>query len=145
MNFNFDYYYAEENEVDISITGEGTYVFEGVSPENPIDLANISNISFSLKNGLDKTITGVKVDEIYITTTGSKQSASIDLLNEEHEVIATQEAVFRGKQNGATLSIVFDGISIANGEILHVTFDKNRVTNGRVNTIGVSITPIFAE
>ena len=143
MNFNFDYYFEEENEVDISITGEGTYVFEGVSPENPIDLANIANITFSLKNGLDKTITGIRVDVTYITTTGSKQSAEIDLLNEEHTVIATKTVEFRGKQNGATLSIMFDNININKNDILHVTFDQGKVTNGRVNTIGVSITPIF--
>ena len=143
LNFNFDYYFEEENEVDISITGEGTYVFEGVSPENPIDLANIANITFSLKNGLDRKIVGIRVDVIYNTATGSKQSAVIDLLNEEHTVIATKTVEFRGKQNGTTLSIMFDNVNINKNDILHVTFDQDRITNGRVDTIGVSITPIF--
>ena len=145
LNFNFDYYFEEENEVDISINREGTFVFEGVSPENPIDLANIANITFSLKNGLDKTMTGIRVDVTYITTTGSQQSAKIDLLNEEHVVISSQNGQFRGKQNGTTLSIMFENVNINKNDILHVTFDQGKVTNGRVNTIGVSITPIFAE
>ena len=39
---------------------------------------------------------------------------------------------------------MFDNVNINKNDILHVTFDQNRVTNDRVNTIGVSITPIFA-
>ena len=60
-------------------------------------------------------MTGIRVDVKYITTTGSKQSAKIDLLNEEHNVISTKDVDFLGKQNGTTLSIFFENININTG------------------------------
>ena len=61
-------------------------------------------------------------------------------------VLDTKTVEFNGKQSsGATLSIYFENITVNTGDIVKISFDKSKITNGRVNTIGVTITPIFAE
>ena len=143
LNFNFDYYFEEENDVDILITEGGSFEFAGVSPENPIDLANISNISFLIKNGTGLNIIGVQVDVTYTTRSGSKQSAKIYLKDEQHVELANQTVQFLGKQTNREMSIVFENINIQTNEKLHVSFDKNTITNGKVDVSRVVLTPIF--
>ena len=67
MIFNFDYYLEGANEVDIFIEGTGSYEFAGVSPEAPVDLNNIENITFAVMNGNADTITGVDVSNVTLT------------------------------------------------------------------------------
>lgn len=143
LNFNFDYYFEEENDVDIVINEGGSFEFAGVSPENPIDLANISNISFLIKNATGLNITGVQVDVTYTTTSGSLQSAKIYLQDEEHNEIANQTVQFDKKVTNRDKSIIFENINIQTNEKLHISFDKNTITNGKVDVSRVVITPIF--
>lgn len=143
MNFDFDYYLEGENEVDIDITSGDSYTFEGVSPENPVNLQDIANISFSIKNGSENTITDIKVELTYTTATGSKQSASITLYDESDSLIGTQIAQFAGKQTNAIVTVTFSNVNIESGTKVSIKCDKSTITNGQVKISNIKITPIF--
>ena len=145
LNFNFDYYLEGENEVDILMSGTGTYNFAGVSPESPIDLKNIANITFSMKNGNEQPIIGFRVDVMYTPRSGSSQSATITLADKDKKPISTKSIQFQGKKAGTnlTVEVIFDNLNVGYGEVLSVSFDQGTITNGKVDTTGVSITPIL--
>ena len=143
LNFDFDYYFEEEVDVDVLLNDTDGMEFAGVSEENPIDLNNIAIIHFVVKNGATSIITSLLVDIIYTTPTGSTQSAKIDIMDENHNVIATQTTQFRGKQTNATLTITFSNVNISTGQKMEVSFDQGTVNNGRVNVTGVKIRPVF--
>lgn len=143
LNFNFDYYFDEENDVDIVINSGDSYTFGGVSTENPISLQNIANIHFMVLNGGPTVINGVKVDVTYTTTTGSKQSAAITLNDENDAEIATQTLQFQGKQTNTVATVQFNNLNISTGEKLSIKFDQSSITNGQVSVSSVIITPIF--
>ena len=143
LNFDFDYYFEEEVDVDVLLNSTDGMEFAGVSQDNPIDLNNIANIHFVVKNGATSNITNLLVDITYTTPTGSKQSAKIDIMDENHNVIATQTAEFRGKQTNATLTITFSNVNIQTGQKMEVSFEQGTVNNGRVNVTGVKIRPVF--
>ena len=143
LNFNFDYYLEGENEVDIPITSEGDYAFKGVSEEAPVNIQDISNITFVMENDTESQITGFAIKLSYITTTGSKQSANISLYDENDNVLATQTAEFQGKQNNGLVTVTFNNLNVNSKEKIRAKLDKNSVTNGRVEITGIVITPIF--
>ena len=143
LNFNFDYYLEGETEVDIPIISEGDYEFDGVSEESPINIQDISNITFVMENDTENKITGFTIKVVYSTTTGSKQSANISLYDENDNVIATQTAQFQGKQNNGEVIVTFNNLNMNNKDKIRARFDKNSVTNGRVEISGITITPIF--
>ena len=145
LSFNFDYYFAEENEVDIVIAAGESYEFAGVSPENPIDLANIANINFSIRNGSELILTGVNVDITYSTTSGSLQSAKIYLLDESEKEVSNQTVQFAKKVTNKDMRIVFENLQIETDMHFHISFDKGTVTNGKVKVTRVAISPIFEE
>ena len=146
LSFNFDYYYDEENEVDIVFKEGETYQFAGVSEANPIDLANIANINFAVMNNTQKKLTGVDISIVYITKTGSKQSATIELYDSSSTTVPIQKqtAQFLGKQeSGAGLDVHFTNLNISNREKMTVKFQIGTMNNGNVNVTNVAITPIF--
>lgn len=143
LNFNFNYYMEGENEVDIAITSEGDYNFKGVSEETPVNIEDISNITFAMGNSTENTIAGFVIKVSYVTTTGSKQSANIGIYDENNNVIATQIAEFQGKQNDGLVEVTFNNINLGSKEKILAKFDKNSITNGRVQITGIVITPIF--
>ena len=141
LSFNFDYYMEGENEVDIAISQAGSYTFAGVSPENPISLLNIANIKFRVMNGCPDTITALKVDIGYTTTTGSTQTASVGLYDGEDNLLESKEVTL--KKGSQLITATFDGLNIQNGSVISVKFDKGTINNGKVNATSVVITPIF--
>lgn len=143
LNFNFDYYFEEENDVDIVIEVGGSYEFAGVSPENQIDLKNIANINFAIKNSTEIAIIGIQVDITYSTTSGSLQSAKLYLRDENDKEISNQIVQFDKKVTNRKKSIIFENIAIQTNDKFHISFDQGTVTNGKVNVSGVVITPIF--
>lgn len=142
LNFNFDYYYEEVEDLDIFITSREPYSFPGVSAENPVTLANIANINFVVGNGLDEPITGINVQLIYTTKTGSKQSAGVYLYDSDDKQIGYIVANFRGKQNNATLDVQFTNLNITNGDKVSVKMDIDNMNNGNVSVSGVVISVI---
>lgn len=143
LNFNFDYYLDEENEVDIDISSGDSYIFEGISPENPVNLQDMANVSFSLKNGCEDAITSIRVDLTYTTATGSKQSASISLYDANDTLIDTKTAQFAGKQTNAISTVTFTNLNIENGTSMTIKCDKATITNGQATISNLTITPIF--
>jgi len=144
LSFNFDYYLEGENEVDIKIESGDSYVFEGVTPEAPVDLNNIANISFVVMNGSADSITGVDVALTYTTTTGnSKQTANISLYDENGTVLQTKSVTFQGKQNNTVATINFTNLNIPMGTKLTVKFAQGNVANGAVDVSNVTLTPVF--
>ena len=143
LNFNFDYYFGEETDVDVVIKGDGSYEFAGVGPDNQVNLADIANIKFDVINGNAQIITALKIDVTYTTSTGSKQSGKIDVMDEAGTVIATQTMQFLGKQTNAKATLTFSNITIETSKKLLVSFDQQTITNGQVQISGVTITPIF--
>lgn len=144
LNFNFDYYFDQELEVDFKIEPGGSYSFAGVSPENPIDLQNIANITFAIMNGSESVLNDIEVSVTYITTSGSKQSGSIGLYDENDKLLQTQTIQFQGKQeNGATIVTTFSNLNLERGTKLTIKFDKTTITNGKVDVTNVTLTPVF--
>lgn len=143
LSFNFgEYEESDPNDIIIPSGGD-SYTFNGVSPGNPINFQNITNIDFNIKNNSGNTITGFKVDVTYTTSTGAKHSANITLNGEDNSVLGTKTVQFAGKQTNAIATATFSNISIGNGEKVHVKFAKGTGTNGQVSISNVKITPIF--
>ena len=143
LNFNFDYYLEGENEVDIDISSGDSYTFEGVSPENPVNLQDMATISFDMRNNSGNTITAIKVSLTYTTSTGSRQSATIALYDENDSSLGTQVAQFSGKQTNAVVTVTFSNLNIENGEKVSIKCDKSTITNGQVKISNITITPVF--
>ena len=144
LTFKFDYYLEGANEVDIFIESGESYEFAGVTPEAPVDLNNIANISFMVMNGNADSITGVDVTLTYTTTTGnSKQTANISLYDENNNVLQTKTVQFQGKQNNTVVNINFTNLNIPTGTKLIVKFAKGNVANGAVDVSNVTLTPVF--
>lgn len=144
LSFNFDYYLEGENEVDIKIESGESYEFAGVTPETPVDLNNIANVSFVVMNGSSDVITGVDVSLTYTTTTGnSKQTANISLYDENNNVLQTKSVQFQGKQNNTVVTINFTNLNIPMGTKLTVKFAQGTVANGAVDVSNVTLTPVF--
>ena len=144
LSFNFNYYFEGANEVDIYITSAETYNFAGVSPEAPVDLANIANITFKLANGTQQSITGIILNITYTTKTGSKQSTTITLYDENNHEIVKQTAAFQKQTVNGNLEVRFDNLNIENEQKLKVAFTIGSMNNGHVDVSQVTITPILS-
>lgn len=143
LNFKFDYYFDIQNDVDMLIKEDGSFEFAGISPSNPINITNISNIHFNIINGSEKPISAIRLDIKYTTATGSTQSCKIDLVDENDRIIQTQTVSFRGKQNNTTATVTFNNLNIESGHLIEALFDQATINNGRVDISGLTITPIF--
>lgn len=143
LNFEFNYDFTEETDVDISVSGDESYEFAGISPSTPQDVKNIGNIHFNIKNGNEGNITGIKVVLIYTTSTGSTQSATVGLYRSNGALIGTPtEVVFGKKQTDAEAIATFNS-SIQPNEVVEVRFETGNVTNNQVKITGIKITPLF--
>lgn len=143
LNFNFKYYFGEEEDVDVELKGDEEYEFSGVSPSAPIDIANVANINFQIKNGNEASIVALNISVIYTTKTGSTQTCKINLCDENENILATKEVSFLGKQNNGVATITFDNLDIKTGQKLMVKFDQGTINNGQVSISGVKIVPVY--
>lgn len=143
LSFNFDDP-VDDSDVDIFITEGESYTYAGVSQSNPIDITNIANVKFVVKNSNSASLSSVDVDIVYISSTGNtNNTAVINLYDSNGAVIQSQTVQFSSKQTNRTATTTFSGLNIKTNEKLSVGFSNPQTGNNKITLSGFSIRPSF--
>lgn len=150
LKFGFDYYFDEVGDMDIILDGEGTYEFAGVGsgPGEQVNINNLANINFIVANSTGKAMTGILVNIKYNKSSGSAASTEIHVYNASGiEIIGVNDrTVLFDNKNGTnkewskTLNFTE---TVSDGSSFNVKFDKPASNNGKLDVIGLTITPVY--
>lgn len=132
-------------DISFPIVGDGDIVeivLENVSPENPINVRDLFELTLGGENMSTRVINEIDVIYSYISTTGSNQSMNSTLTVNSNTYTRTVQ--LRGKTNG-DVTITFDNLNIGINESFSIENDVNKITNGNIDITNMVVKVYFAE